>query len=166
MGNQPSVDAETVQGLTNALTELQAARHLLLLHHLCGPPGYWRPEQPPHEGWLRRCRFCGHQAYWSSGVCINEREVQSCLAAFNMLFFCPFCVSIFWSTKISYTAEKSGDLNRAKLWGGKEVPRDEYVHKVEEVRKRINKPKKVRAAWSKFIFLTQAGASSPCTVFN
>ena len=72
-----------------------------------------------------------------------------------MLFF--FCVSIFCSTKISYTAEKSGDLNRAKLWGGQEVPREEYVAKVDEVRKRINKPKKKRAAWFKFIFCASGG---------
>ena len=78
-------------------------------------------------------------------ACINER----CRIAWLRLicFFPPLCVSIFWSTKISYTAEKSVDLNRAKLWGGKEMSRDEYVRKVDEVRKRVNKPKKTRAAW-------------------
>ena len=68
-----------------------------------------------------------------------------------MLFF--FCVSIFWSTKISYTAEKSGDLNRAKLWGGQEVPREEYVAKADEVRKRINKPKKNKGSLVQVYFL-------------
>ena len=82
-----------------------------------------------------------------------------------MLFF--FCVSIFCSTKISYTAEKSGDLNRAKLWGGQEVPREEYVAKVDEVRKRINKPKKNKGSLVQvYFFVPQEGASSPCRVLN
>ena len=82
-----------------------------------------------------------------------------------MCFF--FCVSIFCSTKISYTAEKSGDLNRAKLWGGQEVPREEYVAKVDEVRKRINKPKKKQGQLgSSLFFVPQEGASSPCRVLN
>ena len=150
MGNQPSIDAEAVQGLTNALTTI--ARQFPVapgggaqpplppkwttpspsstqctsccccttspsstqctscccappvppvpgeggapvppapFPPMPGPPGCWGPEQPPHEGWLRRCRFCGHQAYWRSGICINER----CRVAWLHLVF--FCVLFF-----------------------------------------------------------------------
>ena len=218
MGNQPSIDAEAVQGLTNALTTIArqfpaapgggaqpplpppsgpppvpaapsapaaaaappvpAAPNApaaaaappvppvpgeggapvppVPFPPMPGPPGYWGPEQPPHEGWLRRCRFCGHQAYWRSGICINERcRVAWLHLVFFVCFF--FCVSLFCSTKISYTAEKSGDLNRAKLWGGQEVPREEYVAKVQ---------KKQGQLGSSLFFVPQEGASSPCRVLN
>ena len=76
-----------------------------------------------------------------------------------MCFF--FCVSLFCSTKINYTAEKSGDLNRAKLWG-QEVPREENVAKVDEVRKRINKPKTNKDSFGSSLFFCASGG---CKLF-
>ena len=47
------------------------------------------------------------------------------------------------------------------------MPREEYVAKVDEVRKRINKPKKKQGQLgSSLFFVPQEGASSPCRVLN
>ena len=180
MGNQPSIDAEAVQGLTNALTTIArqfpvapgggaqpplpppsgpppvpaapsapaaaaappvpaapnapaaaaaaappvppvpgeggAPLPPVPFPPMPGPPGYWGPEQPPHEGWLRRCRFCGHQAYWRSGICINER----CRVAWlHLVFFCVlfFFVSAFFGLPRSATLLRSLETSTGQSSG-------------------------------------------------
>ena len=96
---------------------------------------------------------------------LHQRAVQSYLTAFLFFackFVCTVCVCVCCCcSKTSYTSEQSGDLNRAKLWGGKEIPRQNYISKVDEVCKA---PKKQGQPGHYSVFLLQEGANSPCTV--
>ena len=50
------------------------------------PPGNFTEDASASSGavqYLRVCRFCGAQAYWRSGICLNER----CRVTWLQLFF-------------------------------------------------------------------------------
>ena len=106
-------------------------------------PGFevpWRMVEALPILWTRGLLEGGH---------LHQQTMQCYLAAFFVfcLQVCVYslcvCVSAFVAvlSKISYTSEQSGDLNRAKLWGGKEVPRETYIWKVDEVCKGTKKNK-------------------------
>ena len=61
------------------------------------------------------------QILWAPGLLeqwsMHQREVQSCLAAFNMLFFCPFFVSAFFGLPRSTTLPRSLETSTAQSSG-------------------------------------------------